>query len=270
MSFEKSASAGLNYYPCHYGKSRLVCRGPARSVPEPYVACLGSTETFGKFLEAPWPTLLERRLKMPCLNLGGVNAGVDSYLSDLDLQKIAQKAAHIVVQVMGAQNLCNAYYSVHPRRNDRFLDATDALRQLYPEVDFMEYHFTRHLLQALRAISRKRFEAVVIELKAQWVRTMRDLLAALDRPVTLVWFAGHLPADPGDTRMRRDPLFVDRDMLGALDARDVVYARPSADAILDGLAGLKFTPLERSMAEELLGPRAHVEAARALELSLGR
>ena len=74
-----------------------------------------------------------------------------------------------VVQVMGAQNLTNRFYTVHPRRNDRFLRAAPDLQALYPEVDFTEFHFTRHLLRTLRWSSADRFEVVAEELRAVWV-----------------------------------------------------------------------------------------------------
>ena len=35
-----------------------------------------------------------------------------------------------VLQVTGAQNMSNRFYSVHPRRNDRFLKASPLLRAM--------------------------------------------------------------------------------------------------------------------------------------------
>jgi hypothetical protein len=63
-----------------------------------------------------------------------------------------------VVQVLAVQNLSNPYYTVHPRRNDRFLRASARLQNLYQDVDFTEFHFTRHMLQTLQMVSAPRFE----------------------------------------------------------------------------------------------------------------
>jgi hypothetical protein len=54
-------------------------------------------------------------------------------------------------------NLADAHYRVHPCRNDRFLRAHQPLRDLYPEVDFTKFNFTRHMMQRLEAISPERF-----------------------------------------------------------------------------------------------------------------
>ncbi len=36
---------------------------------------------------------------------------------------------------MGAQNLSNRFYAVHPRRNDRFLRASTLMKTIFREVD---------------------------------------------------------------------------------------------------------------------------------------
>ncbi len=60
-----------------------------------------------------------------------------------------------VIQVMGAHNMSNRFYAVHPRRNDRFLRASlGCCKTIYPEVDFTEFNFTRHMLTALATHSR--------------------------------------------------------------------------------------------------------------------
>ncbi|HAW46955.1 MAG TPA: hypothetical protein DCX34_06910, partial [Roseovarius sp.] len=61
---------------------------------------------------------------------------------------------------------------VHPRRNDRFVAATDALRVLYAEVDFTEFHFTRHLMRRLAAISPARFARLRTAVQEAWLARM--------------------------------------------------------------------------------------------------
>ena len=70
-----------------------------------------------------------------------------------------------VIQILGAHNMSNRFYTVHPRRNDRFLRASPMLRGIYHDVDFTEFNFTRHMLSRLREISEERFALVVEELK---------------------------------------------------------------------------------------------------------
>lgn len=231
-----------------------------------YVAFIGSTETYGRFIEKPFPELLEKRLGVECVNFGVVNVGLDLYMNEPPILNIAQNAAVKVVQVIGAQNMSNRYYSVHPRRNDRFLRAGDRLEMLYPEVDFTDFHFNRHLLSTLRDISEDRFMLVVEELKQAWVARMKQLLTQLRGRVVLLWFAAEDPPQKG-TASISDPAFVDRDMLDAIRPRvaHLLKVRRSEDARMEGTQGMIFSDYDICAAEETLGLRAHEEVANALE-----
>ena len=174
------AGAGaLDYFPCLYGASKAMFRGPQRYLSRPYVAMLGGSPTFGKYVERPYPVLVETALGRSVANLGGLNAGPDFYLSDPAALDIAAGARAAVVQITGAEASSNAFYSVHSRRNDRFLAATPALRALFPQVDFTEIHFTRHLLQVLRRADAGAFDQVELALRQNWLAKMRLLLAGL-------------------------------------------------------------------------------------------
>ncbi len=54
MTYMKLGQAALDYYPCRYGASKLLFRGPRRRLQGDYVAFLGGTETYGKFIETPF------------------------------------------------------------------------------------------------------------------------------------------------------------------------------------------------------------------------
>lgn len=267
MSVHGGGQRALEYYPCRYGTSRILFRGPRRLLDGSYVAFLGSTETYGRFVEAPYPALLEDRLAVSCVNFGVVNAGVDLYLNDPGVMGLAAGAGAKVVQVMGAQNLSNRYYSVHPRRNDRFLRASDRLEALYPEVDFTEFHFVRHLLGKLVEISPERFDTVKDELRMAWVARMKHILTQIRGHVVLLWFADHPVPMEVHGPQGRDPLFVTRDMIEALRPRvqEVVEVVVSGQSLSEGTKGMIFSDFEACAAAELLGPSAHVEAAQALE-----
>src|SRR6056297_2682323 len=144
MAYQRMGRRPPDYLPVRYAGSRLVFRGPRRSLAGAYVACLGGTETCGSFVDRPWPALLEQDLGTPCVNLGLPNAGPDVLAGDPGLLRMARRARAVVVQLPCAMNLSNPFYRVHPRRNDRFVAAETPLRDLFPEVDFTEFHFTRH------------------------------------------------------------------------------------------------------------------------------
>ena len=270
MKHETLGEAGLSYAPCRYGTSRILFRGPRRQLEGRYIAFVGGTETYGRFLEQPFPVLVETALSDPCINFGMVNASVDAYAGEPTVIAACQGAALNVVQVMGAQNMSNRFYTVHPRRNDRFLKASTVLQAIYPDVDFSDYCFTRHMLGALYARSPDRFEIVRMELEAAWLGRMTSFLREIGKHTFLLWFAAHLPSDGRwDSRaqpFKADPLFVTRRMIDALRpmVRGVVMAQPSARALAMGTEGMYFSPLQAVAAAECLGLAAHQEVAAAL------
>jgi hypothetical protein len=194
MAYAYPGEGALDYYPCRYGKSKILFRGPRRDLEQPFVAVLGGTETYGKFLPLPYPALTEEATGIRMVNLGCVNAGLDVYLNEPVIPDILGRARVTVIQLMGAQNMSNRYYAVHPRRNDRFLRASGLLRTIYREVDFTEFNFTRHMLTTLQSISPQKFEVVVDELKAAWVARMSLLLDQARGKTVLLWMADRPPS----------------------------------------------------------------------------
>ncbi|WP_225026458.1 DUF6473 family protein [Xinfangfangia pollutisoli] len=262
MAFVQPSDGALNYFLCHYGRSRLTYRGPRRDLSGEYLAVLGGTETYGRFVMAPYAALVEERLGIPVANLGCQNAGPDVYLCDRGAMEVAAGARVAVLQVMGAQNLTNRYYTVHPRRNDRFVAATPLLRSMYREVDFTEFHFTRHLISALWALGEERFAPIRAELKLLWVERMIAILARLPKRSILFWTADHPPPE-GDAGPEIQPMFVDRAMIEVLKPHASAYVEhvvtPAARA--EGLSAMRFLPQEEPAAEGLPGAAVHQEAA---------
>ncbi len=268
MSYENMGGGGpLDYDPCHYGESRLVFRGPARKTEGDFIVFLGGTETYGKFIATPFPDLVEQALGISCVNFGQTNAGVDVFLNDTTILAAAAKAHHCVVQVTGANNLSNRYYSVHPRRNDRFLRASAMMQSVFREIDFTEFHFTRHMLGSLAANAPDRFAMVIGEVQKAWLARMELLLARIGPHAVLLWFADHAPENSTDlTDARADPFAIERWMIERLRPRvaAVIEVVASPAALTRGVEGMVFSELEAPAARGMLGPAAHTEAARAL------
>lgn len=260
------AGAGaLDYSPCRYGAAKAVFRGPGRDLALPYVAMLGGSPTFGKYVGQPYPALVEQALGQPVANLAGLNAGPDFYLSDPATLDIAGGARAAVVQVTGAEALSNPFYSVHGRRNDRFLAATPAMRTLYPQVDFTDIHFTRHLLQVLYRNDGGAFRQVVQGLRQNWLAKMRQLLSRLPSRRVLLWLADIAPPDRAES-LDLAPLFIDRAMLDALrpEVSAIVLASPSPRARAMARFDMTFPETEAAQAACLPGAAVHAEVAERL------
>lgn len=267
MSYENHGTVSLDEKPVCYGRSRLPCRGPIRTTSDPYLAVLGGTETYGKFVSRPFAALLEDKLGAPCVNLGSVNAGVDSFVNDVDLSDMAMKARFCVVQVMGAQNLSNRLYRVHSRRNDRFLAASEVLNSIYEDVDFTEFSFNKHMLGTLKKLDINRFDVVQKELKKAWLGRMKVFLDRFPRKPALLWLRYEDAGDNGVfASLGPRPPLVTQEMIDALASRiDGVVEVPVQAAKETGdLMQMTFPSLQIAAAEQMLGPDMHEKIANAL------
>ena len=271
MTFDALGPGALDYLPCRYGSSKLLFRGPRRSLAEPYVAFLGGTETYGKFIERPFSDLVEEQTGITSVNFGYPNAGIDVFSHDPFVTAAAAKAKVTVFQILGAQNMTNRFYSVHPRRNDRFVAASKLLQTIYREVDFAEFHFNKHMLTRLNDISAERFDTVRQELQEAWMARMRLMLGQMRGKTVLLWFAQHPPrteeemlATPDGLGL--DPLFITREMVNEIAhfATEVVEVVASPQAVSAGTEGMVFSELESMAASEIMGPVAHREVADAV------
>ena len=262
MAYLTAGAGAPDYASCQYGASKLIFRGPQRSLSGRYVAVIGGTETFGKYVTQPFSDHLETALALPVVNLGIANAGPEVFLADAEIARISEGASAVVVQLVGAKNQTNAFYTVHPRRNDRVLGVTPAMRNLFPEVDFTEFHFTRHLLQSLYAVSQERFALIVAELQARWMNRTEALIARSGPGVVLLWAAAQAPMANASREIGpRYPAFVDKAMVARVAGQVPRYLelcppdeRPASDdymqnmAIEAGVFGLR---AHRSIAERL-------------------
>lgn len=262
MTYEVLRRTRLEEEMCRYGTSKLLFRGPKRSRDAPYVAFVGGTETYGKFIRTPFPARIEHKLGLSCLNLGQPNAGVGMFLEDPAISAALIDAQLVVIQVTGAHNISNQYYSVHPRYSDRITTVAAPMYALYPEMDFADVHYTIHLLQELMRIGPERFDQVQDAFQTLWVQYMQLVLQNLKGKSVVFWFSDH-PIPTGNEGERRDPLFVSDAM--------ITQIAPFADAIVElvvpQIQGLEeeeemiVSDLERAAAAQVLKPNAHKQAA---------
>ncbi|MEL7012872.1 MAG: DUF6473 family protein [Pseudomonadota bacterium] len=261
------AARGLNAQElehCRYDGSKLMLRGPRRDLDGAFVACLGGTETFARFIAEPYPDLLEAALGVTCVNFGWPNAGIDVFRGDPALIDCASRSQVCVLQVPNAINMSNLYYRVHPRRNDRVLEVLSPMRALFPDVDFTQFSFTRHMLTWLRKHHKDEFCYVLKELASVWVVGMTDLLDRIDTPVVLLWMSMRNPEEFADRPdLAADPSLVTRAMLDVLDP----YVAGLVEVMITPEArGVEPQAVEASASEAqtILTADAHADTARSL------
>ncbi len=268
MTYENLGRGGLDYFPCRYGMSKLLFRGPRRRLNGEYNVFVGGAETYGKFTEIPFPLLVEHETGIKSVNLGCVNAGIDAVVKDESLVDICAGAKVVVIELLGAQNMSNRFYMVHPRRNDRFLNASKALKELFPGVDFTDITFTRHLLTVLKEADPEAFAQVEYELKDAWIGRMNAFIKKMAGKVVLLWMADH---SPDEGKWYNDPILVDRNMITSLSLTvdSKVEVVGTEDEKNDGFDELIFGALEEHQAENMLGPVVHRRAAAELSDAIG-
>ncbi len=271
MTLNDQTETNINYRTWRHGASRIAFRGPAKRLDEPYVAIVGGSEAFGKFVEYPFADLLQAKIGLPVVNLGVMHAGLSLIVDDPAVLGIASKAQMTVVQVLGAANMSNRFYSVHPRRNDRFVGASKRMQDHFPDVDFTDFNFTGHLLSALEYAGHPAFDDLVAELKTAWVQRMRTILSAIHGDRLLLWMSDRRPEDPSNAIGGIDPLFVDRDMLEALSPciGGIVEVVANKRSRGEGLRGKLYQSSEEQAAAAMPGPAFHGQTARALAQTIG-
>ncbi len=248
---------------CRYGRSKRWFRGPKQALDTPYVACIGGEETFGRFVETPFAAELERYLNRRCLNLGSLFCGIEALQRDQGLMQLANAADICVLQLPGVAGQNNRFYRVHPQRNDRFVGPTQDLTDLFPEVDFTDIHFVRHLLGCLQRTSDTRFAIVADHLRQGWVQKLEDLLRAITSPVILLWLDRQ--EDAGF-----EPVPITPAMFEALTPSCAKSIRLSvrASGVSDDLEDVLFGTLQQPMAEHVIGPATHRRIAESLSWAI--
>ncbi len=257
----------FEHEPCRYGGARIPFRGPHKRLKGSYVTFLGGTETFGPYVATPFPELIELQTGLTCVNLGCRKGGIDAYLSNPSLIDLCSMGEVTVIEVTGAQNMSNRFYSVDPRRNNRFLRASKIMKSIFFEFDFANLETTEQMLSLIACDAADRMPLLKQEIQTAWVARMRSLVRAIDGPVILLWAADHPPfsAAAGGS-IARPPQFVDRAMLDAVldDADHLVEVVIGANEVAAGYEKTLLSPKDIVAAAATLGPVAHRRIATAV------
>ena len=178
----------VDYHPFTLDGCPVPFRGPAfdpQAVPEgSFFTCLGAAQTYGCFVDRPYPDLLSDRLGLGALNLAVGGAGPGFYLQYPALIAAMNRSRFVVVQAMAARH----------EANSRF--AADGY------VEYLRDRVTGESLDTVSAWCRVLEETpaaaprLVAESQASWLESMQRLRAAITVPVVFLWFSQQKPAAP--------------------------------------------------------------------------
>ncbi|MGA2213711.1 MAG: DUF6473 family protein [Bryobacteraceae bacterium] len=191
-------------------------RGPPIQGSE-YVACVGAAQTFGRFVQAPFPTLISRALAIEALNLGRGGAGPDFYLDNPRLMASINGAQVVIVQVFSGRSQSNSLFSTIGQRT-RGINRTDG-RELSAD------QFYTWLLSQDRGLAQQ----ILAETRENYLSAMTRLLDAIQPPKALLWFSVRRPEyqERWELPLARlwgaFPHFVNREMVNELRNHADVY-----------------------------------------------
>jgi hypothetical protein len=144
-------------------------------------------DTFGGKFPDPFSAMLEREMCLPNLNLCAQHSGAGFYTEDDAIHEIIENAQVVFIEALSIVNQSNPFYRVHPRRNDRFVTAVGLLYDLFPETDFVECHFTKHLITKLITIDAALADIVFRTLRDQWLRNLTIMRARWCAKTVVHW-----------------------------------------------------------------------------------
>lgn len=191
------------------GAEHTQLRGPLADRSGPFVACIGAAQTFGRFVERPFPELLGEALGVPCVNAGIAGTGPRYWLQP-DVLAAVGAARLVVVQVLSGRSAGNSLYRNDSGRHDGVVVATGE-----------RVRFETFLERVIATGDRALLERVVAETRADYVDAMRRLGEALRAPTVLLWLSHRAPEYTVDGTssfgvLNHFPQLVDRAVLDAI------------------------------------------------------
>lgn len=163
---------------------RLWVRGPRPPLEErgSYFVCIGAAQTFGRFCERPYPTILAEELDLPVLNLSAAGAGPLYFLRRPQLYRYMNRARLAIVQVMSGRSEQNSRFD---SPGTGFLTRRSDGKKIAAEPAYREL---------LETNSEEVVREVIAETRANWLANFRDLFAKIQIPTVLLWFSRREPA----------------------------------------------------------------------------
>lgn len=202
----------MDYNPVRWTDKGVRFRGStATTMKEDYGVFIGAGQTFGRFVEDPFPDIVSRAIGIPSINLGMGGAGPGRYLNP-DLKEIINGSRFCVVQVMSGRSSANDLFDAKTGENFYGLDKGDLGRagfarkiaqHLITTNDEEEIRYYRH------------------ELRRAWLSEMWQLVRSIEVPKLLFYISKRSPEDLPDYKKTRElggafPQFIDRKTLNAI------------------------------------------------------
>ena len=179
-----------------------------------YFTTIGAAQTFGRFVDDPFPAQLSRSLGTKAFNLASSAAAPSFFYSNEQILNYVNESKFCVVQVTAARSCGNSRYNNHKTHKNVFQET-----RLGEDAPFInENEIYRDLWKAGRVD-----EAVQLidESKATWIQEMNTLLHKIHVPTILLWLSERTPEYEPNRKSYPAyagpfPQYVDREMIDAV------------------------------------------------------
>jgi len=198
--------------------SGIQFRGPAVDFDDPatYFVCAGAAQTFGCFVENPYPAILQERLGSRAVNLG-LGSATPRIFTDERLLEVINGGSLLVLQVMAARQHSNSRLHqlgtdlVHDRHHDDDVPAHLAWQRILDE-------------------ERSKLDRYIAESQRSWIADYERLLDQIRVPVVLFYFSvkdkgSDPPRDAEDAKALLEPFpqLVEASSIDTVAARCTAY-----------------------------------------------
>jgi hypothetical protein len=158
-------------------ESDFMCRGPMPN--EKYFLCIGSAQTFGRYVSEPYPYLLSKKIHLSSLNFGFAGVGPKYHINLPIIEKYIKKAKFVIVQVMSARSEANSLFDCNGENIGIFEN-----RKITP------LEFWNHMIQN----NINKINDLVKETRENYIDNMKNLLKIIPKNKSILfWFSTRKP-----------------------------------------------------------------------------
>lgn len=169
------------------GLGGRLFRGPAIDPTQPYVACIGAAQTYGRFCHHPFPQQLAEGLGLQVLNLGVGGTGPRFFAAE-EYLTLLNRAEAVVVQVLSGRSSSNSLF------NNRDTSGLMGVRL----TDYKEMRFEHFLEDLVESGPVELVREIVQETRDFYISEFISLLKKIQPPKILLWLSDRSP-DYADT-----------------------------------------------------------------------
>lgn len=156
----------------------MYFRGSEPDLSQPYAVCLGSAHTFGRYVNRPYPEILQSNLNMQVLNLGRPAGHPCAYSTSDEIIDLINGSKFCVVQVFSARFSANSevWYSGF----NHFMYGKEKI----PTMRYWKGKLSK---------KNKNTRQIIRESLNTYVEDMKEMFDKINVPIILFWFSKRKP-----------------------------------------------------------------------------